>query len=528
MVQFGMEMTFGDWLKVRRRQLDLTQKALAYEAGCGLGTLRKLENGSRRPSKELAARIGQALQVPEEEMPVFVEFARSDPDPIQLPSFAQKQITPPQVQIPEPEPPNVSPPPHNLPFTLTRIIGRDGEIAELSHFLLHSHQRLITLVGVGGIGKTRLATAVAHAILLRPGQPFHDGIFFIPLAAIVYKEDIVTAVAQALDFQFTSGSRTPKQQLLDYLRDKRMLLFMDNFEQIQEGFSILLDILHIAGNVKVLVTSRETLGILGEQQYPLKGLSYPQRANALAELNEYAAPTLFLERAANLLPDFNITATEIADLLKICHLVDGMPLALELAVVWCDTLPLAEIAASIERNLGFLKSNWRDLPSRHQSIRAVFEASWLRMPSAEQIGFACLSVFRGGFTREAAESVAGLGPYQLKSLLTRAFIYLDRDHQRYQIHELLRQYAADILAKEVEDEFQAQNKHADFFTDFLWQRHEQWHSDKQKEILSGLLVERENIVQTWRWHCHNANIKAISSTLDSFANFLEWQGNIVE
>ncbi|MCA9934202.1 MAG: hypothetical protein H6662_09485 [Ardenticatenaceae bacterium] len=226
-----------------------------------------------------------------------------------------------------------------------------------------------SLVGPGGIGKTRLAQQAARGKL----GDFLDGVWLVPLASLDNEADLVTAVAQAIDFTF-SGAGSPQAQLLQYLRRKEMLLVLDNFEQLLTDGRIPLvtEILAQAPQVKLLVTSQERLNVQAESLLELNGLPYPSVTND-NEAADYPAIQLFADRARRLKPDCALDVTAVS---HICQLVEGLPLALELAAAWIRVLPLAEIAAEIEQGLDFLTSPLRDAPDRHRSVRILFEGSW--------------------------------------------------------------------------------------------------------------------------------------------------------
>lgn len=419
----------------------------------------------------------------------------------QPPPIASVKTTP-WVLTDETKPPK-PPTPHNLPFSLTQIIGRDGEIAELTHLLLRSSQRLITLIGVGGIGKTRLATAVAHTVLAGLENPFQDGIFFVSLAALTNVENIVPTIAQAIDFQFAAESRSPRQQLLDFLRHKNMLLIMDNFEQIQEGFSVLLDILHASDGIKIFVTSRESLSIQGEQNYPLMGLSYPRQVADSAKLTNYGAPSLFIERATNLLPDFFVNETNMEDLLQICQLVDGMPLALILAAGWIEVLGLADIVVEVKHSLDSLEATMRDVPARHQSMKAVFDSTWRFLSRREQQISKALSIFRGGFKLEAAREVTDATRRDLKRLIGRSLLFPGEDG-RFEQHELLRQFAEQELIKAPVEEHKIRHNHSRYYCTLLKQREIIINGAHSDEVELEITTDLENILAAWYWAADNA------------------------
>jgi predicted ATPase len=335
--------------------------------------------------------------------------------------------------------------------------------------------RLITIVGPGGIGKTRLALEVAEGQLNSLQPLFPDGVFFVPLAHISASDEMAPVVAEALDFRLggPGESRTGRQQVLDFLRENRMLLVLDNFEHLlcshagdgtDQGAGFVADVLHTAPRVQLLVTSRERLPLREEQAFPIAGLDYAEEG---AKDADSSSARLFLQCARRASPSFELAPGEAAVVAHICHLLEGMPLAIELAATWVDALTLADIVAEIERGLGFLAAEWQDAPARHRSVRAAIDASWRRLTERDQSIFSQLCVFRGGFTREAAREVAGADVHTLARLVDKSLLSFSHERGRYDVHELLRQYGRERLAADAEQEFAARDRHSAYYRDAL-------------------------------------------------------------
>ncbi len=292
---------------------------------------------------------------------------------------------------------------YELPRPLTPFVGRRAELARLSELLFESKARLITLTGPGGAGKTRLALqAVAPAV-----EALADGACFVPLAAVPAGGLLASAVADALALQLR-GAATPQEQLLDFLRERELLLVLDNFEHLLDEAVLVSRLLARAPRLQIVVTSRERLQLYAELVFEVEGLDVPPDAET-SSLADYDAVQLFIQSARRVRSSFDPNPDTIQVVARICRLVGGLPLGIELAAAWVPVLSCAEIAAEISKGLDFLAAEIRDLPERHRSIRAVFDRSWQMLSPLDQDVFRRLAVFRGGFPRDAAERV-GVNP----------------------------------------------------------------------------------------------------------------------
>lgn len=424
--------------------------------------------------------------------------------------------------------------PHNLPPQPTPFIGRHAELDALAQLLVKPGARLITIVGAGGMGKTRLALAAAERILNRKqtgpstASPYHfsDGFFFVPLAPLNRTDQIVPALAQTLSFQLESnGRRSAQQQILDYLRHKRLLLIFDNFEHLLDGVGVVVDILQSAPSVRILTTSRERLKLHEEHVFSIQGLDYADDAaeqpSALHEAAEF-----FLQSLSRTTADFSVTHSEWPALFEICRLVEGMPLALELAASWVDVLPLTEIAAEIQRNLDFLETEIRNIPQRHRSMRAVFDTSWQQMDEAERNLFAQLTIFRAGFTRTAAREVTGASVQMLVKLTEKSLLQYDRARDRYFTHELLRQYGFEKLTANPTLEATIWKDYSAYYCGWLGQIKDDLRGPDQRRLMSRLIEENANILAAWEWAASQGRLELLDSALDTLGLFFEVQGRV--
>jgi predicted ATPase/DNA-binding SARP family transcriptional activator len=408
---------------------------------------------------------------------------------------------------------------HNLPLQLTPFVGRQAMLAEIADRLQHPACRLLTLVGPGGSGKTRLALEAAAARL----DDFPHGVYFVSLAPLESVEAIVPTVAMALGLSFYAQAPghpqgQPRQQLLDYLRPKTMLLIMDNFEHLLEGLDLVLEILQTAPKIKMVVTSRARLNLQGEHLLPVPGMDLPEweapedAGATLEDVRQYSAVELFLQSARRAQPGFALADENVSDVIRICGLVGGMPLGILLAAAWVAVLSPAEIASEIGQSIDFLEAELRDLPERQRSMRAVFDRSWRLLTEREREVFQRLSVFRGGFTRQAASQVAGASLRELRALAGKSL--LQRDPQgRYGVHELLRQYAAEQLAEVPAEWEAAKDRHSAYFAAFLQHRWASLRGRNQRRALAEIEAETDNVRVGWAWSVVQGRIEDIDRAL---------------
>ncbi len=421
-----------------------------------------------------------------------------------------------------------SSPPLKIPTPATPMIDREEERSQIAARLADPACRLLTLIGPGGIGKTRLmiqASLEAAQHLSR--QHYEHGIYFIPLDPLSSAEFLAPTIADVLNFSFYSGA-DPLNQLLGYLREKRVLLALDNFEHLllppeggmKGGVDLVADILQHAPQVKILAASRERLNLQGEWILPVQGLSTPPTADETPGPADSPAIQLFLQQARSVQPGFSPTAEDKGHIRRICQLVEGIPLAIELAAVWVRLLSCQEIAAEIERNLDFLATPLRNVPERHRSLRAVFDHSWQLLSAKERRVFRQLSVFRGGFRREAAEQVAGASLPLLLALVDKSLLR-PPEQGRYLRHMLLWQYAIEKLEELPGEKEQTQARHCDYYAAFLQQRTAPLTGGNQKDTLAEIGAEIENIRLSWRWAIAQGRLAAIEQSLDSLFHFYD-------
>ncbi|GAB4421179.1 MAG: BTAD domain-containing putative transcriptional regulator [Anaerolineae bacterium] len=380
---------------------------------------------------------------------------------------------------------------NNLPAQSTSFIGREKELALIEQYLTNPACRLLTIIGLGGIGKTRLALQAAAA-----SNNFRQGVCFIALSSTSSTEFLISSMANALNFPLY-GRGDPKTQLINYLSDKEMLLVLDNFEHLIPGASLLGEILQRAPQLKMLVTSRERLGLREEWILDLQGLAFPESED-IALLENYSAVQLFLQRAQQVQADFWLRFLDKSAVARICRLVEGLPLGIELAAAWTRTFSCQEIAVEIEKNYDFLTTSLQNIPQRHRSLPAVFEHSWGLLSEEERSVFRQLSVFWGGFSRKSAEQVVGASAFLLSALVDKSLLRRT-DTDRYCIHELLRQYGAKKLAENPEEKKRVKDRHCSHYAEFLQEQETRLKKGQQKETLEAISLEIDNLRAGWYW-----------------------------
>ena len=409
--------------------------------------------------------------------------------------------------------------PHNLPAQATSFVGREDELTAICKILCEEQDcRLLTLVGPGGIGKTRLALQVAKRLvnmaeamsaISAVTERYADGIYFVPLETAEDSEQIIITVADAIGFTFQGNAR-PRDQLLNYLRAKQMLLLLDNLEHLLDEAELLVIILQHAPTITLLTTSREALALQEEWLYVVTGFALPDQRDEFgrtgkivtetepADITDNYAVQLFLQRARRTDSSLTISPEAIAQIVRICYFVDGLPLGLELAATWVRALSLTEIGDEIASDLDFLVATHHGIPKRHSSLRAVLEQTWRLLTPTEQDAFCRLSIFHNGFTRQAANRVAEASMILLAALVRKSIINHNRD-QRYTMHGLLRQFAASRLRENPTMAEMVSEKHSRFYAFFLQALESELLGNTHAAALTQIGQELENIRRGWRW-----------------------------
>jgi len=401
----------------------------------------------------------------------------------------------------------------DLPIAATALIGREIELAELGDLLSDPAQRLITLVGPGGIGKTRLALAATTA----NAPIFEDGAAFVSLAAVSAADLLPAAILSALGIALEQH-RDPAQQLFAYLRPRELLLALDNVEQLLPEVDLIVRLLRHAPRLTLLITSRERLAVQAEQVFEVSGLAYP--ANEAADLEQYQAVQLFVDRAQRVQRKFQLAPDNAAAMARICRLVEGLPLAIELAASTVNVQSCAAIADDIADGLKALATKLRDVPERHRSMWAVFEHSWQLLDAEEQTVFKQLSIFRGGFEQAAAQHIATAGPEMLAALIDKSLVQREGDG-RFDLHELLRQYAGEKLS--ADDAAATGQRYCWYYLHLLHDQVDRLSSAEQSAAFVALTTEADNVRAAWRWAAGQRQWSVIQSSALDLMSWCDYQ-----
>ncbi|MBA7646699.1 Photosystem I assembly protein Ycf3 [subsurface metagenome] len=456
-----------------------------------------------------------------------------------------KDLTRPETifQLVHPDIPSEFPPlksldmhPHNLPMQTTQLIGREKELEAVTKMLLDENARIVTLTGTGGIGKTRLGLQVAAELI----EFFKHGIFFVDLVPISDPGLLASVIAQTLKVRETGG-RPLLDVVKDYLCDKHILLLLDNFEQIMEAELQVVQLLSACPGVRVLVTSREPLHVRGEKIFLVPPLQLPEAGQhhllPVRELSQYEAVRLFIETAAAIKRDFQVTSQNAPAVAEICIRLDGIPLAIELAAARIKLLPPQAILKRLDHRLGLLTAGAHDLPARQQTLRATIDWSYDMLDTAHQMLFRTLAVFAGGFTIEAAEalgSITGTAALDVfngvESLLDKNLLLLEEIlawEPRFRMLETIREYGMERLLESSEEE-RVRQRHAEYYLLLAEAAEPKLNAPKQGMWLDRLHIEYDNIRAALKWFTQKKDGEAELRLTGALWRFWEVRGYLTE
>lgn len=386
------QRSFGYWLKLKRKALDLTRERLGERVGCSAATIRKIEAEERRPSEQVVERLAEIFKIPKEEQPAFLRFARGD-----------WKSAPVETEADQPWRASGKSPRSNIPATTTSLIAREKEIALVHEYLSRDDIRLVTLIGPPGIGKTRLSIEAARKSL----QDFSDGVFFVPLAALEDPTSIPSTIIQVLGY-LEDGKEPAEKQLMMGIGEKQLLLVLDNCEHlINEIAKLTSFLLSTCSYLKILTTSRESLRVSGEWLYSVPAFDLPieQASINIKNALQYPALALFAERARAVRSDFSLNAENLGTVASICSRLDGLPLVIELMAARMRFMSAEVLLDRLTNQFVLTADGMRAASERQKTLNSAIKWSYNLLSPEEQKLFACLSVFSGGFTMDAAEAM---------------------------------------------------------------------------------------------------------------------------
>lgn len=409
-------------------------------------------------------------------------------------------------------------PPHNLPAAATGFVGREAELASLRQRL--ATEPFLTVVGPGGVGKTRLALQAAAEIR----EQFPDGVYFVSLVSLTTVDDLISAIAQGLRLVFV-GAVEAKSQLFAYLAPRDLLLVLDDFEYMLDAGGFLTELRQAAPRVRLLITARERLNLPEEIMFELRGFPLPSVMRgavwrAAGAPPAYAAEQLFVQSARRAMPEFVLADEDRLYVRRICELVEGMPLGLELAAAWTPLFSSREIAHQIERSLDFLTTGSSVFPERQRSARAVLDYFWSLLSEDERRRVRGLATFRGGFLLEAAQSVTEASLFFLSALVDKAFLR-KAPTGRYEMQELLRQYAEAKLRELPAEHQVAGNRHCEHFAGFLARSLTGLQGGGQAEALAAITADMPNLRAAWRWAITHGLATAVQQSTSGLILYYE-------
>ncbi|MFN2198517.1 MAG: AfsR/SARP family transcriptional regulator [Anaerolineales bacterium] len=410
----------------------------------------------------------------------------------------------------------------NLPLQLTNFIGRKRSLAWFDVCIPKQECRLITIVGMPGAGKTRLALEVGT----RHMSKFRDGVWFAPVEGLQSTDQLVYTIGRMIGLYFDEHS-PQRSQLISYLNSLETLLILDGFEHLIDSAELLIEILRHAPAVKILVTTQVRLNYFAACVHEIRGLQFPRRTDDTGA-PDMPAVQLFIARAQRMRPEMEFVQPIMNCVMEICRLVEGLPLAIELAAAGLRTRTCQEIAVEIRTNLDSLGARQLDLPVRHQSIRAALDQAWLFLEPDERRYCARLAVFSGNFSIAAAQQVSGCSVEQLSSLAGKSLIQQNA-HMRFWLQPQVRTYVMEKLRQNPEELDAAEKAHCRYFLEFVHQEEKGWETGRALcNFLEDLEIEIDNIRQAWNYALEQQNWPLVLNSLESLRQFFEIDGNLPE
>jgi len=475
--------TLGDLLRYLRERAHLSQRELAALVNYHYSTISRIEKNNHIPdAPTLMGRFVPALDL--DNKPEWIARLRELASP-------EKRIQPDLVaDAPTP----ADSPPAPLPATFTPLLGRERESDALWEMLRRADIRLVTLVGPPGVGKTRLAI---HAAELAASW-FPDGIVFADLAPVTSAAEVIPVLASALGIPETSGASN-LASVQSRLRNQRLLIVLDNFEQVMSVASQIAKLLTASPDLKILATSREALRISAEHVFPLQPLPLPTGLASVQTLLETPVIRLFVDRARSARPDFSLTEDNASDVIEICTRLDGLPLAIELAAARVNLLTPRAMLQQLDRRLQWLTDGARDNHAWRQTLRGALDWSYNLLDKEERSFLQSLSIFSGGWTLSAAEAVCSQNALRLLSqLVNKSLVVAEPEQGRYRLFDTMREFAREKLAVG-RDEDSLRARHLAYFASWAEEIESKLDAMPLNESRRLVDAERSNLHAALRW-----------------------------
>ncbi|HEY3290437.1 MAG TPA: tetratricopeptide repeat protein [Anaerolineae bacterium] len=542
----SQQATFGAWLKQRRKELDLTQAELAGQIGCAADTVKKMESGALRPSKQLAELLAVFFGIPTSERAAFVGFARGVAANTNFETVTRAG----EAQNTSAQPAGAAL--FHAPAPVTSLIGRTREVQAAVTLLLQSSTRLLTLYGPPGVGKTRLSQEIA----MRLQSEFTHGVCFAYLAPITSADLVLPAIAAALHLKVASNESL-LQSVQQFLTDKKLLLVLDNFEQVVDAAPVVHDLLTAAPGVKALISSREVLKLYGEQGFPLPPLEVPDvRSRSIPPLEAialYPSVELFVQRARAHKPDFVLSRANASNVAQICAWLDGLPLAIEMAAAQVKWMALPRLLSELSNRLTELTGGMRDLSPRQQTLRGAIDWSFQLLNKSDGALFTHLAIFVDGFTVDAAMDVISdwlltnpgspLKPLHdgsafsqvplqvshmqypiasaLEQLADKSLLRHETDREgnaRFSMFEMIREYALEKMSASA-DMLEIGRRHAMYFLLLAKQAESEFGTSRDDLWMNRLDADLGNIRAAFDWFTANDPVNGLELAVRAWPFF---------
>ena len=538
--QLNVSPLFEEWLLITREKFDtMAVEGLAYladyyerrdEKTSAILTLRKIihimpwDERAHYQLIQLLAEDGQ-WSAAQKQYASLVQYLKNDldvsPDPKTVALFEQVRAR----SLSEPKNGPVKKPQHNLPLLTNRFVGRENEINSLSEMIANPSQRLINIMGLGGVGKTRLAVEIAqHQVGV-----YQQGVFMILLRNIDTLDGFISEVGKVLSINF-SEQTTKQQQVLDYCRNKHLLVLLDNLDELsmkKEVQLFLETMIKECVQIQILITSRNKVNIADEIVFQLDGLDLEDSHNGSAHLHQPPdAVLLFTQRVQSSQPKFELTAINQRTILKLCHLVEGHPLAIELVAGSVVGNIEKKIEETIEQGMGAFISALTSHQQHHHTLSSVFEMSWVRLSLQEQSALAQIAIFKGGFEEEPVKAIFGINSHSLTSLLDKSLLRVSF-LGRYDLHEIVRQFAEQKLMESSAWE-RAVESLSDYYLQFLNIQAQNFETGEQSECLDCIELELDNIKVAWDWVLHTGQFSKLTTCTDILYQFFNIRSRFVQ